>query len=124
MIAPQLDLRQHLIREGCAHDEAGVSHGASQVHQPSLSEQDDLLAVGKGDLVDLGFDVLPRVVFQSFDLDLVVEVSDVAKHSTVARLAQMLDGQDIAVARCGDDDIHMRDGLGKVDDGKALHRGL
>ena len=43
-LAEQFDLGQHLVGEGVAHHEAGVAGGAAQVHQPTFSQQDDLVA--------------------------------------------------------------------------------
>lgn len=35
-IGPQLDLCQHLVGEGVAHNKAGVTHGTAQVDQSAL----------------------------------------------------------------------------------------
>ena len=35
-VGPQLDLRQHLVGEGVAHNEARVTHGTAQVDQSAL----------------------------------------------------------------------------------------
>lgn len=40
-IGPQFNLRQHLVGEGVAHHEAGVSHRTAQVDQPALGQHDD-----------------------------------------------------------------------------------
>src|SRR3546814_9473169 len=72
-----LDLRQHLVGEAGAHHEAGMAGGAAEIHQPALGEQDDPLAVGELDLVDLRLDVVPFQVAQRADLDLAVEMADV-----------------------------------------------
>src|SRR3546814_20797661 len=71
-VVPQLDLRQHLVGEAGAHHEAGMAGGAAEIHQPALGEQDDPLAVGELDLVDLRLDVVPFQVAQRADLDLAV----------------------------------------------------
>jgi hypothetical protein len=55
-----------------------VAHGVAEVHQAAFRQQDDALAVGELDLVDLRLDVVPLVVLQGGDLDLAVEVADVA----------------------------------------------
>lgn len=44
-VCPELNLCQHLIGEGVAHDEAGVAHGTAQVNQSALSQDDDVVAV-------------------------------------------------------------------------------
>jgi len=56
-----------------------VAGGAPQIDQPSLGQHDQPLAVGKDDLVDLRLDLLPGVVAQRLDLDLAVEMADVAE---------------------------------------------
>lgn len=40
-MGPQFNLCQHLVGEGVAHHKARVAHGAAQVDQPALSQQDD-----------------------------------------------------------------------------------
>lgn len=49
----ELDLSEHLISERVAHDEAWVSVSAAQIHQSTLSQDDDVTAVFKGISVDL-----------------------------------------------------------------------
>lgn len=44
---------QYLVGEGVAHDEGGMSHGAAQVDQPALSQDDDVVAVFQQEAVDL-----------------------------------------------------------------------
>ena len=41
---PQLELGEHLVGEGVAHDEGRVAHGAAQVYQTALGQQDQVLA--------------------------------------------------------------------------------
>src|SRR3546814_1974947 len=49
----QFDLRNGLVGERRRHHKRRVPGGAAQVHQPALGQQDDALAVGKDDVVDL-----------------------------------------------------------------------
>ena len=58
-LGEQLDLSQHLVGEGVAHHETGVTGGAAQVHQATFRQQDDPVAAGQGDVVHLRLDVLP-----------------------------------------------------------------
>lgn len=44
-MGPQLDLCQHLVGEGVAHNKAWVPHGTAQVDQPALGEQYDVPAI-------------------------------------------------------------------------------
>src|SRR5690554_2438413 len=79
----QLDLRDGLVGEARAHHVARVAGGAAQVHEPALGQQDDALAVREDDVVDLRLDLLPLVLLKRGDVDLVVEVADVAHDSLV-----------------------------------------
>ncbi len=45
--APELELGEDLVGEGVGHNEGGVTHGAAQVHQPPLSQEDDVAAVSQ-----------------------------------------------------------------------------
>ncbi len=45
--APELELGEDLVGEGVGHDEGGVTHGAAQVHQPPLCQQDDVAPVSQ-----------------------------------------------------------------------------
>src|SRR6185295_12318789 len=58
----ELDLGDRLVGEARRHHEARVPGAAAEVHEAALGEQDDPLAVGKDDVVDLRLDLLPRVL--------------------------------------------------------------
>ena len=83
VIGEELDLGQHLVGEGGAHHQTRVTGGATQIDQPSFGQNDQPLAVGKDDLVDLRLDLLPGIVPECLDLDLAVEMADVADDGTV-----------------------------------------
>lgn len=44
---------QHLIGEGVAHDEGRMAHGAAQVDQTALGQDDDVTAVFQEEAIDL-----------------------------------------------------------------------
>ena len=79
---------------------------------------------GKFDLVHLRLDVVPLQVLQVRDLDLVVEVADVADDRAVLHRAHVLDGDDVLVAGGGDEDVGARRGIFHGHDLVALHRRL
>lgn len=56
-VCPQVNLRQHLVGEGAGHDKGRMSHGAAEVHQPPLSQQDQVVPILQGVAVDLRLDV-------------------------------------------------------------------
>src|SRR4029078_5516405 len=76
------------------------------------------------DLVDLRLDVVPLHVAQRVDLDLAVEVADVADDGAVLHLAHVFDGDDIDVAGGGAEGVGARGGVVHGGDLVALHRGL
>merc|ERR1719500_173683 len=106
-VVPQLELGQHLVGEGGRHDEAGVAHGAAKVDKTALGQQDDVLAVLQGEPVNLGLDVGlgPAVLLEPLDLDLAIEVTNVANNSVVLHLHGMFSSKDISTAGGGDEDV-------------------
>src|SRR6185437_10589863 len=78
LVGEQLDLRQYLVGEGGAHDEARMTGGAAEIDQPPLGQNDEPLAVWEDDLVDLRLHLFPLVVAQAGDLYLTVEMANVA----------------------------------------------
>src|SRR5690554_1103856 len=48
----ELDLREDLVREAIAHDEARMDRSASKVHEATASGHDGALAVGADEMVD------------------------------------------------------------------------
>src|SRR4051794_17610964 len=80
-IFPEINLSERLVREAVAHHKAGMAGCAAQVDEPSLGKHEDAVAVCEGVHVDLRLDISPldRLIFvQAVDLDLVVEVADIA----------------------------------------------
>ena len=78
---------------------------------PAFRQQNDAVLVRELDLVDLRLDVGPLQVFQVRDLNLVVEMPDVAHDGAVFHLAHVLDGDDVLVAGGSDEDIGLRRGI-------------
>src|SRR3546814_4865102 len=76
------DLRQHLVGEARRHHERRVTRRAAQIHQTTLCQHDDLLAVRKFDQVGARLDLGPLVIGQRRDLDLAVEMADRSEEHT------------------------------------------
>jgi hypothetical protein len=94
-------LGKHLVGERGTHHKARVTGGAPQIDQPALGQDDQPLAVGKDDLVDLRLDLLPGVVAQCVDLDLAVEMADVADDGPVLHMPHVVDRDYVNVAGRG-----------------------
>lgn len=108
VLRPQRDLSQNLVGEAGGHDERGVTGGTAKVDESSLSEEDDTVSVGEGELVDLRLDfgsLDAGVVLQSVDVDFVVKVTDVADDGVVSHLGHVLYGQNVSVSGGGDEDL-------------------
>src|SRR3546814_19958771 len=76
------------------------------------------------DLVDLRLDVVPGQVLQRADLDLAVEVADVADDGAMLHRPHVVDGDDIDVAGGGDEDVALRGSVFHGHDLIAFHRRL
>ena len=124
VVRPQFDLRQRLVGEGRRHHEARMPHRVAEIHQAAFRQQDDALAVREFDLVDLRLDVVPFHVLQMRDLNLVVEMADIADDGAILHRAHVLDGDDVLVAGRGDEDVGARRGVFHGGDFVAFHRRL
>jgi hypothetical protein len=104
-LGPQLDLGQHLVGEARRHDEARMAGGVAEVQQPALRQQDHALAVGNSIMSTCGLMLTHLRFFSAGDLDLVVEVADVADDRHVLHLAHVVERDDVLVAGGGDEDV-------------------
>src|SRR6201992_1618460 len=101
-----------------------MAHGVAEVYEAAFRQQDDAMLVGEFDLVDLRLDVVPFQILQTGDLNLVVEVTDVADDGAVLHRTHVLDGDDVLVAGRGDEDVGAGRGVFHGDDFIAFHRRL
>ena len=127
LVLGQRDLSNGLVGERARHDERGVTSGATQVHQTSTSKEDDGLAVLEGELVNLRLDLLVLdggIVLKTSDINLVIEVTDVANNGVVAHLLHVSDGDDVLVTGGGDVDISTVEGVLEGVDLISGHGGL
>ena len=83
LLGPQFDLRQRLVGEGGRHHEGRMAGGVAEIDQAAFGQQDDALAVGELDLVDLRLHIVPLQVAQARDLNLAVEMADVADDGAI-----------------------------------------
>jgi len=121
----QSDLSEDLVGEGAGHDEGGVTGGTAQVDQAALGEQDDVLAVQEV-AVHLGLDVLDglSVGLEPGNVNLNVEVTNVADNGIVAHGLEVTADKDVTAASGGDEDLTDLRGLIHGLDFEALNGGL
>src|SRR3954454_13598796 len=124
VVGPELDLRQRLVGERRRHHEGRMAHRVAEVYEAAFRQQDDAVVVREFDLGDLRLDVGPPPVTQTRDLDLVVEVADVADDGAILHRAHVVDGDDVLVAGRGDEDVGARRGVFHRHDFIAFHRRL
>src|SRR3546814_3517755 len=74
----QFDLRDSLVRERRRHNERRMSRCATQIYQATLGQQNNALAVGENNVIDLRLDFFPLKAFNRSDIDGVIEVTNIA----------------------------------------------
>ena len=135
--AVKLELREDLVGERGAHHERGVAGRVTEVEQATFREHDDR-ALGPGDavgahvgrkrpLVDLRLDLgalHTGNVTKASNVDLVVEVTDVAQDRLVLHRQDVLGAHHAHVARGGDHEVGLADHVVQPRDLVAIHRGL
>ena len=89
-----------------------MTGGAAKVHEASFGQDDNAFAIWKFDLVHLIFDVVPFQVAQRLDLDLGIEVTDIADDGAILHGAHVLNCDDVDIARRRDE--HIADGRGII----------
>lgn len=105
-LGPELNLCQDLVGEGVGHDKGGVAHSTTQVHQPALCQQDDVVARLEEVAVHLRLDVhlLHTVLVQPLDVDLNVKMTDVADDGVITHGTEVFASNDITASSGGDKD--------------------
>ena len=123
-VAEELHLGHHLVGEGARHDEARVPGGAAEIDQPPLGQHDDPLAAGEDHVVDLRLDVFPLVLAQARDVDLGIEVPDIADDGVVLHPLHVVVADDVHVAGRGDEDVGLVGGFLHRHHAITFHRRL
>jgi hypothetical protein len=100
------DLGKDLVGERAGHNKGRVAGGTAEVDKTTLSEEDDVLAVQLV-AVNLGLDVLDGlgVGLQPGDVNLDIEVTNVADNGVVAHGLEVTANQDVTATGGGDEDL-------------------
>jgi hypothetical protein len=106
-VRPESDLGQDLVGERAGHDKGGVTSGAAQVDETTLSEKDDVTAAGHGEAINLGLDIdsLLGIGLQPGNVDLNVEVTNIGDNCILGHNLEVLSGNDVSVTGSGDKDV-------------------
>ncbi|KAJ0949046.1 hypothetical protein HanRHA438_Chr01g0034431 [Helianthus annuus] len=128
LLVPQFELGNHLVGERARHHETGVTSGTTQVHETTLSQNNDAgLGFGEDPPVGLGFDgdsLNTGVGFKSKHVDFVVEVTDVADDGIVLHLLHVRNHDDVFVTSGGDEDVSFGNYVVQGEDLESFHGGL
>lgn len=125
-VGPESDLGQNLVGEGVGHDERRVASGAAQVNKATLGKEDDVVARGHQEAVDLGLDVdlVDGVLLQPGDVQLDVKVTNVADDGVILHDGKVLATDNVTAAGGGDKDVGLLDGILHGGDLVTLHSSL
>ena len=123
-VLPEFYLRQHLVRKRVGHDETRVAGSAAKIYEATFGEQDDALSVWKNYVVNLRFDVFPLVLFQVCDVNLIVEVADIADDGLIAHAFHLRARDNVVIAGGSHDDVDLIAYVVEPDDAIAFHRCL
>lgn len=119
----QHDLCKDLVGEGAGHDERAVTGGTTQVDQTTLCKENDVAAVWHEETVDLRLDAddfLGRLL-QPRNVDLDVEVTNVADNCVLTHDFEVLTSDDVAASSGGNENLRDRSSVLHGDDLVASH---
>lgn len=109
----QGNLGQDLVREGARHDERGVTRGTAQVDQTPIGQQNNVAAIRHQVAIHLWLDVLDGlgIGLEPGNVNLDVEVADVANNGIVAHDLEMTANDNVTATSGGDKDLTQRSDL-------------
>ncbi|KAI6757111.1 hypothetical protein HG531_002936 [Fusarium graminearum] len=101
------DLSKDLVGERAGHDKRRVAGSTAKVDKTALSKEDDVAAAGHEEAVNLGLDVLDRggVLLEPSNVNLDIEVTNVANNGIVGHSLEVLASEDVTAASGGDEDL-------------------
>merc|ERR1719420_3425 len=109
-VLEEVQLRKRLVCERAGHDEGWVACGAPKVQKSATRKDNHAMSVRELEAVHLGLDVLNFDTLKSLKaghVNLVVKVTDVAHDGVVLHLLHMIHCDDVKVASCGDENVHL-----------------
>ena len=101
-----------------------MPHGVAEVHKATFRQQDYPLAIRELDLIHLRLHVVPLEVLQAGNLDLGIEVADVADDRAILHGAHVVDRDHVEVAGGRHEYVGARRRVVHGGDLIAFHRGL
>jgi hypothetical protein len=125
-LGPESDLGENLVGERRGHNERRVSASATEVNKTTRGEEDDVTAVVKLEAINLSLDVddLLGVLVQPSNVDLSIEVANVANDGVLGHLNEVLSADNIAAASGSDEDVRAGSSILHGGNLKTLHSGL
>ncbi|KAF1770050.1 hypothetical protein GCK72_001867 [Caenorhabditis remanei] len=128
---PELNLSENLISEGVGHDEGRMSGGTSKVDKASLGKKDDMTSVLESsslcsfrNYLWLDGVFLGGVGVEPLDVNLAIEVSNIADDGVIWKKLEVLSGDNILASGGGDNDIGLWSSLLEGGNFVSFHGGL
>lgn len=101
-----------------------MTGGTSEIDETTFCEEEDFVPAREDDVIDLRFDIFPLVFSHARDIDLTVEMSDIADDGFVTHFDHVIMGDDIFIPGGGDEYISLVAGIIHRDDTVSFHAGL
>jgi len=107
-VLPEFKLSEDLVSERAGHNERWVTSSTTQVEESALGEEDDTVTIGELVAINLFLNVLTLdawVGFKTFEINLIIKMTDVTNDSVVLHLGEVLGHNNISVTSGSDKDI-------------------
>ena len=104
-----------------------MTGGVAQVQQATFRQNNDRVAVGEGEFIDLWLNRVALNIWQRIQtshVNLVIEVPDISDNGLVLHLAHVLSGDDVVATRSGHKDVNDSNDIFNARDLVAIHRSL
>ena len=82
-----------------------MAGSAAEVYQASFCKNDDSLAIGEDNVIDLGLDILPRELADTGNVNFRIKMPDISADRLIRHLFHVRPGNNLQVASTGDKDI-------------------
>src|SRR3546814_8579177 len=84
-----------------------MSRCATQIYQATLGQQNNALAVGENNVIDLRLDFFPLKAFNRSDIDFVIEVTNIADDGLILHALHVIARDHMVVAGGGHENISL-----------------
>src|SRR4051794_22842248 len=101
-----------------------MSGTTPQIDQASLRKKDNSFSIRENHMVNLWLDFFPFVLFEGSNIDLIVEVANIANNGLVLHFSHVIMSNDMIVSCTRNENVCLICGIIHCDYTVALHCGL